>query len=280
MQEPCTPVKNASNCGNCAQPGHMAKKCEAACGHCGKLGHQRNACLHDAFTSTFLRRRYITLKLRADEDERCMAEEGIKFRMTNPPEEITEAIVREIVNRLDKRTTLACSKYLGQNYGGDLVFVQHLALILDKSLSLDAKLTRLEEMGVPGCRDYVSALPASSMLKALITEKFLAESKAFTSDGPCSFGPDKKFARLYFLDMRMWRDPVNPVLRLWEVNLSHDSGQWKSLMMNKTQTLTDKADKGNRPHICFESIREQLERTAPDRIKRIYEGTFEDIFEL
>ena len=99
----------------------------------------------------------------------------------------------------------------------------------------------------------------------------VGEVKAFTSDGPSSFGPDKKFKTLYFLDMRHW---LNDRLTLWHLPLADDSPIWQGLRVNKTQTFADQAILGRRPHISFDNIYRQI----PHLFVKVYDGTFEDIW--
>jgi len=97
------------------------------------------------------------------------------------------------------------------------------------------------------------------------------EVKAFTSDGPCSFGPLKKFGIIYFLDMRDW---LNNKFILWKVNVSSNSCEWQNIKMNKTQTMKEQCKQGKRPHISWENIYSQIS----DKCIKVYDGTFEDIF--
>jgi hypothetical protein len=100
------------------------------------------------------------------------------------------------------------------------------------------------------------------------------ETKSFTSDGPCSFGPKKKFDTIYFLDLRSWL--TNEIV-LYRVSLSNESSIWKELKMNKNETFDKIAKDGKRPHISWEKILGQL---TPDSYKEVYRGTFERIFRL
>ena len=97
------------------------------------------------------------------------------------------------------------------------------------------------------------------------------EIKALTSDGPSSFGPNKKFGVIYFLDMRDWK---NDLFILWRVNVTNESHEWKQIKMNKTQTNGEQCDEKRRPHISWDKIHEQI----PDKCEKVYEGTFENIF--
>jgi hypothetical protein len=97
------------------------------------------------------------------------------------------------------------------------------------------------------------------------------EVKAFSSPGPSSFGPRKKFDVIYFLDMRNW---IDDVIILWKVNLSNESPQWKALKMNKKEDNKTQCDRGVRPHIAWSKIYPQIS----EHCTKVYEGTFEGIF--
>lgn len=98
-----------------------------------------------------------------------------------------------------------------------------------------------------------------------------AEIKALTSDGPSSFGPEKKFSVIYFLDMRDW---LNDKFILWKVNLTSESPAWKGIKMNKKQTFEDQCKEGRRPHISWDNIYPQIS----EHCVKVYDGTFEGIF--
>jgi len=109
----------------------------------------------------------------------------------------------------------------------------------------------------------------------LSSEKYSAsqppEVKSFTSDGPSSFGPKKKFGGIYFLDMRNW---LTDSFILWYVNLTDESPAWKNLKMNKKQTNQEQCDEMRRPHISWDKIYPQVS----EHCEKVYEGTFEGIF--
>lgn len=110
-------------------------------------------------------------------------------------------------------------------------------------------------------------------------QELVQEVKAFTSNGPCSFGPAKKFNVIYFLDMRQWLDDK---FVLWRVSLTNESAKWKGLKMNSTETHEDQCAQGRRPHIGFEKILEQLGDSVDEAglpiCAKVYEGTFDGIF--
>lgn len=97
------------------------------------------------------------------------------------------------------------------------------------------------------------------------------EVKSFTSNGPSQFGPDKKFAVLYFLDMRKW---LQDEIILWKVNLNSESIDFKNIKVNKKETLEDQFKQGRRPHISWDNIYPQITNYC----EQIYKGTFNNIF--
>ena len=97
------------------------------------------------------------------------------------------------------------------------------------------------------------------------------ECKCFTSDGPLSFTPSSDWDVIYFLDARNW---LNDKLALYKVTLKMSSIEWKNIKVSKTQTFADQTIQGRRPRITWESLYPSI---ASNCIK-IYEGTFDDIF--
>jgi hypothetical protein len=65
------------------------------------------------------------------------------------------------------------------------------------------------------------------------------EVKSFTSNGPCTFGPNKKFDVIYFLDLR---NMLHNRIILFKMNLTNNSPEWKNLKMNKPQTSATKKE--------------------------------------
>jgi hypothetical protein len=107
----------------------------------------------------------------------------------------------------------------------------------------------------------------------------IQEVKAFSSEGPSSFGPDKIFKAIYFLDMRGW---LQDKIILWRISVTNESREWKGLRMNNRETYEDQCIRGVRPHISFEKIIEQLgnaqDSSGNPICSKIYDGTFEGIF--
>lgn len=185
----------------------------------------------DKYSENILRKRYIQYKNNTNVLLEIIRETGIPIRNENPPEDITENIVKFILKNKRGDTTCVWAKSVGR----------------------------------PG--DLYSNI------------EYIQEVKAFTSGGPCSFGPDKVFDVIYFLDMRGW---LIDKFVLWRIGVSDKSDEWKNIKMNKTETFKMQCDLGRRPHIGFDKIYEQLKdlRTSSGLpvCSKIYEGSFDDIF--
>lgn len=184
----------------------------------------------DKYSADILRRRYIQYRNNTLELLAIVGETGLPIRNENPPEDITENIVKFILRR---RGDLTCvwAKSVGKR--GDLY----------------SDVERIQEV------------------------------KAFTSHGPCSFGPKKVFNVIYFLDLRHW---IQDQFVLWRVTLNNESEIWKKLKMNSTQTFEDQSVQGRRPHIGFDKIYDQLKDTRIPNgdpvCSKVYEGSFDGIF--
>ena len=115
--------------------------------------------------------------------------------------------------------------------------------------------------------------PANRKVKVIIkyTGMKKLEFKCFTSTGPPTFGPTEKWDQLYFLDAIDYHDYK---FKLYEVPLSNDSDEWKSLKVSKSQTFEDQADQGRRPRIVFDEIQTQL----GERCKMMWEGDIRNLF--
>lgn len=185
----------------------------------------------DKYSENVLRKRFIQYKNNTNVLLEITRDTGLPIRNENPPEDITENIVKFILKNKRGDTTCVWAKSIGRP--GDLYSnVEHIQ-----------------------------------------------EVKAFTSDGPCSFGPKKVFHVMYFLDGRKW---LEDKFVLWRVNVSNTTAEWKNLKMNATETFEKQCELGRRPHIGFDKIYEQLKdlRTSSGLpvCSKIYEGTFDDIF--
>jgi|688.fasta_scaffold607559_1 hypothetical protein len=176
----------------------------------------------DNYTPDILKTRVMLYQNFYVTTQQIIDETGLPIRQQNPPEDITENIVKYIIQNYDNEPSCKWAKCIGKS--GDL------------------------------CSDTGSI-----------------EIKAFTSNGPSSFGPNKVFDKIYFLDMRNWLDNV---FILWKINVTNESIEWKKLKMNKTQTFEQQCNEKRRPHIAWDNIYSQI----PHLCIKVYEGTFENIF--
>jgi hypothetical protein len=79
------------------------------------------------------------------------------------------------------------------------------------------------------------------------------EVKAFTSAGPSSFGPNENWDWIYFLDCIDFEN-----VKIYEIKLSNTSPEWKTIMVNSSETFYDQCRQKRRPRVKFEDIRKQL----------------------
>jgi hypothetical protein len=182
----------------------------------------------DKYSIEVLQKRYADYKNSVETTMKIIKETNLPIRNQNPPEDITENIVKFLIRTRETDNSVKWAKAVSLN--GDLYSDNY-------------------------------------------NHKYPIEVKAFTSDGPSSFGPKKKFGVIYFLDMRGW---LNNVFILWKVNVSSNSPEWKQIKMNKTQTNADQCEEGRRPHISWDNIHSQIS----EKCVKVYEGTFEDIFKI
>lgn len=179
----------------------------------------------DRYTSDILRKRYSNFKNNYEQDTEIIETTKLNIRRQNPPEDITENIVKFII----------------QNYGNDLSCKWAKGIGKKGDLCSDSFDTSIEV-------------------------------KAFISNGPSQFGPKKKFGVIYFLDLRTF---MTDNIILWKVNLNNESPEIKNIKMNKTQTYSDQCLAGRRPHISWNKLYPQIH----EHCHKIYEGTFENIFQ-
>lgn len=184
----------------------------------------------DRYSHDVLRSRFVLYRDSEIAVRNLRNEVNLPIRGQNPPEDITENIVKFIL-RKNGDNTCVWAKCVGRP--GDLFS---------------------EKEGVQ-------------------------EVKAFTSDGPCSFGPDKEFKVIYFLDMRNY---LSDKFVLWRFAVTNESPEWKGLRVSVAETFNDQATQGRRPHIGFVKIYEQLKdvRTSSGvpLCTKVYDGPFEGIF--
>lgn len=83
----------------------------------------------------------------------------------------------------------------------------------------------------------------------------LLEVKAFSSNGPSSFGPTEGWDRIYFVDCTKY---INKVFTVYEIKLSNNDEKWRSIKVSKSHTIGDMCDLGKRPRVSFAMIQNQL----------------------
>lgn len=96
------------------------------------------------------------------------------------------------------------------------------------------------------------------------------EVKAFSSDGPSSFGPNEEWDMIYFVDCR---DHLDNKFIVYEINLSNNDKIWKNIKINKTQTFSSQCKEKRRPRICFSEIKKQLDKHC----RIIFDGKFDEL---
>ena len=101
--------------------------------------------------------------------------------------------------------------------------------------------------------------------------ELVQECKWVTSEGPCSFGPDKDWGVIYFGDAREW---LSDTFRIYRVPLTAKSPEWRAIRMSATETFGQQCDQGRRPHIGWDALYAQIR----DKAELVYEGGFEGIF--
>jgi len=172
-----------------------------------------------------------------------------------------EELLRERYNMF-KQGVIQCARQIkeyklplrNQNPPEDIT--ENIAKFIIQNYEGDTTIRWAKSLGVPG---------------DLVSKHRIIELKSFISSGPSSFGPNKKFNVIYFLDLR---DFMKDVIVLWKVNVTNDSPEWKNIKMNKTETHAEQCSQGRRPHISWDNIKVQIE----DKCEKVYEGTFEGIF--
>lgn len=97
------------------------------------------------------------------------------------------------------------------------------------------------------------------------------ECKTFTSNGPLSFGPNEAWDYIYFYDAREWLKDKHIIYKL---SVKNTDPIFQNIKINKTETFNEQAKMDRRPRIIFEEFKTQL----GDKLIKIFEGKFEEIF--
>lgn len=100
----------------------------------------------------------------------------------------------------------------------------------------------------------------------LMCENKKIEIKAFTSNGPSSFGPGEKWDELIFVDAKNFEKKE---FKIYMIKLSNDSEEWKNIKINSKETFSKQCTDGKRPRICFDKIKQ----TLGNNVNVIFDGT-------
>jgi hypothetical protein len=100
------------------------------------------------------------------------------------------------------------------------------------------------------------------------------EVKGFSSDGPCSFGPDEHWDKLFLVDCRSYQEKMFTV---HQIDLSDSSDTWQSIKISKSQTFRDQCKQGRRPRINVLTL---LYLIPSQFVTMIYTGHLKDIVTL
>lgn len=83
----------------------------------------------------------------------------------------------------------------------------------------------------------------------------ILEVKAFSSDGPTSFGPNEKWNILYIVDCKRFMEKR---FKVYEINLSNNNEIFKNIKINKNETYYEQCLQKRRPRIKFDILKKQL----------------------
>lgn len=97
------------------------------------------------------------------------------------------------------------------------------------------------------------------------------EIKTFMSNGPITFGPAEAWDDIYFLDARQIMEGI---FALYKLPYSNTSTTWRNVKVNGRDTFEKHASEKRRPRRNWEGIKTQLD----DKLEKIFEGSFSDIF--
>ena len=83
------------------------------------------------------------------------------------------------------------------------------------------------------------------------------EVKAFSSEGPISFGPNEYWDWIYFVDAINY---TNKIFKIYELKLSSMDKKWLDIYFNKNETFYDQKKQNRRPRIRFNLLLNQLKK--------------------
>lgn len=96
------------------------------------------------------------------------------------------------------------------------------------------------------------------------------EVKAFSSDGPMSFGPTEKWNKIYFVDCRKFEKNK---FTIYKLDKSNDSDVIKNLKVNKTTTFEECCEEKKRPRLSPTKLIKQLK----PHLKKVFSGNINEL---
>jgi hypothetical protein len=193
---------------------------------------------------------------------------------------LLQKIIRGYLCRKDLRTpkdkmSLDIVLNLLENYTKQYTYIKSLNNILEKKKIRQANFpSEISENIVKWIIYYkYNIMPSwNTDTGDLKFGKLIMEVKAFSSNGPTSFGPTESWNIIYFLDATKFQDKI---FKLYECRLKNNASTWKNIKVNKNETYDDHCLQGRRPRICFNDLHQQLEKHC----KLIFNGKFDyDLF--
>ncbi len=92
------------------------------------------------------------------------------------------------------------------------------------------------------------------------------ECKAFSSNGPISFGSNEYWDWIYFVNAC---DYKNKKFQVYELKMSSASNFWLDIKVNKNETFNNQKTQKRRPRITFAKLLNQI----GNNIKLIFDNT-------
>ena len=103
-----------------------------------------------------------------------------------------------------------------------------------------------------------------------VGEKKVEVKGGFITMGPPTFGPRETWDEIYFVDCQ---DTLKKTFKIYAIELSNTSEEWKQLKVSKAQTYYDQCLEGRRPRLTFDSIQTQL----GDHCRLVFDGHFDEL---
>lgn len=106
------------------------------------------------------------------------------------------------------------------------------------------------------------------------------EVKAFSSDGPISFGSTENWNQIYFLDLRKLKCIDTGEIICHKLSISNKEVEWRDMKITKSKTFENACEKSlhgvpTRPRIGFKFLERQ---EIWKKSKEIFRGTIKELF--